>query len=134
MPFEDGLGGEPLEMDILLNDHRAAMLPAATLPRLQGRCDLFVNVKSFQEMEPDVVTNYVTVVRQFFPRWALMLNSRDGIFPDALRGKPGTRECVTVASTVLAFGTACRVESPWLDWRHSDNNQELTVLEFRHVQ
>ena len=93
-----------------------------------------MNVKSFQEMEPDVVANYVTAVRRLGPRWALMLNSRGGIGPDARRSKPGSRERVTVAFTLAAFGAARRVESPWLDWRHSDNDQELTVLELCHAQ
>lgn len=93
-----------------------------------------MNVNSFRELEPDVVANDVTAVPQLCPQWTLMQNSRGGIGPDAHHGKPGTRERVTVAPTVAAFGSAHRVESPWLDWCHSDNDQGLTALELRHAQ
>ena len=133
VPFEYGLGDSKLELDTLLADRRAALLLAAAVPRMRGHCDLFVNVKSFQEMEPDVVANYARAARRLAPRWALLLNARDGVGRDDSRGKPGTLRPVSVASTLAHFGASRRIDSPWLAWRHSDNNQELILLELHEA-
>ncbi len=45
---------------------------------LRGEVDLFVNFISFQEMEPDVVQNYLDHVARLGARWILLRNMREG--------------------------------------------------------
>lgn len=54
----------------VLNSHR--------IEQLSGEIDLFVNFISFQEMEPEVVQNYLQHVRRLRPRWVLLRNLREG--------------------------------------------------------
>ena len=44
---------------------------------LEGDIDLFVNFISFQEMEPDIVINYVKR-SQVYPKYILLRNLREG--------------------------------------------------------
>jgi hypothetical protein len=44
----------------------------------QGEVDLFVNFISFQEMEPDVVANYLHHVDRLQSRWVFLRNMREG--------------------------------------------------------
>ncbi len=59
-------------------------LPAFTvmcswqLEKLRGQVDLFVNFISFQEMEPNVVKNYLGQVGRLKPRWVLLRNMKEG--------------------------------------------------------
>ncbi len=48
------------------------------IKRLKGNIDLFVNFISFQEMEPDIVENYVNQVLNLAPRFVLLRNLREG--------------------------------------------------------
>lgn len=48
------------------------------LEKLRGQVDLFVNFISFQEMEPNVVKNYLDQVGRLKPRWVLLRNMREG--------------------------------------------------------
>ena len=48
------------------------------IENLNGEIDLFVNFISFQEMEPDVVANYLEHVTRLRPRWVLLRNMREG--------------------------------------------------------
>lgn len=48
------------------------------LPKLQGQVDLFVNFISFQEMEPDIVENYLRHVDRLGARHVLLRNLREG--------------------------------------------------------
>lgn len=60
------------------------LLPTASvfcswqIERLQGQVDLFVNFISFQEMEPQVVENYLNNVKRLSARWILLRNMREG--------------------------------------------------------
>jgi len=45
---------------------------------LRGDIDLFVNFISFQEMEPDIVENYINQVLQLRPTFVLLRNLREG--------------------------------------------------------
>ena len=56
----------------------SAVMPNYRLPDLTGEFDVFVNSFSFQEMEPDVVENYVDLVVARGVRWVVSLNSRLG--------------------------------------------------------
>ena len=48
------------------------------LEKLRGQVDLFVNFISFQEMEPEVVENYLVHVRNLNAQWILLRNMREG--------------------------------------------------------
>ena len=53
-------------------------LPAWEIERVKGEIDLFVNFISFQEMEPDIVTNYLSHVKRLGAKWLLLRNMREG--------------------------------------------------------
>jgi putative sugar O-methyltransferase len=48
------------------------------IENLEGHIDLFVNYISFQEMEPDVVKNYLQKVAGLRPKYLLLRNMREG--------------------------------------------------------
>ena len=48
------------------------------IENLVGEIDLFVNYISFQEMEPEVVKNYLKKVTQLKPKYLLLRNMREG--------------------------------------------------------
>ncbi|MFC1701851.1 putative sugar O-methyltransferase [Pseudomonadota bacterium] len=48
------------------------------IEKLEGEIDLFVNFISFQEMEPDVVENYLKHVKRLHPKYILLRNMREG--------------------------------------------------------
>lgn len=48
------------------------------IEKLKGKIDLFINFISFQEMEPDVVENYLSNVFNLNPKYILLRNLREG--------------------------------------------------------
>jgi hypothetical protein len=48
------------------------------IEKLVGVIDLFVNFISFQEMEPEVVRNYLFHVDRLKPKWILLRNLKEG--------------------------------------------------------
>ena len=48
------------------------------IEKLKGKIDLFVNFISFQEMEPNVVRNYLNMVIKLKPSYILLRNLREG--------------------------------------------------------
>lgn len=56
----------------------ASVLNAWQIEQLMGTVDLFVNFISFQEMEPDIVQNYLQQVKRLNPKWILLRNMREG--------------------------------------------------------
>ena len=67
-----------LDIDALRSPNGAAIFCPWQLPKLQGPVDLFVNFISFQEMEPDVVANYLAEVERLEARYVLLRNIREG--------------------------------------------------------
>lgn len=57
---------------------QAAVLPSWCIEKLQGKLDLFVNFISFQEMEPDIVQNYLDNVSRLEADWVFLRNMREG--------------------------------------------------------
>jgi len=55
-----------------------AVLAPWQLPKLHGKIDLFVNFISFQEMEPSVVSNYLSLVAGLAPEYVILRNIREG--------------------------------------------------------
>ncbi|MCI4410826.1 MAG: putative sugar O-methyltransferase [Thiotrichales bacterium] len=54
------------------------VLPSWMIEKLTGKIDLFVNFISFQEMEPDIVQNYLYHVTRLQADWVLLRNMREG--------------------------------------------------------
>jgi hypothetical protein len=74
-----GFNDLPEEQDIPIEQLRpASVLCSWQIEQLQGEVDLFVNFISFQEMEPDVVANYLHHVDRLKARWVLLRNMREG--------------------------------------------------------
>lgn len=65
-------------IDSLRQQFKAIVICPWTLPDLIGKVDLFVNFISFQEMEPDIVKNYLNEVDRLESRFVLLRNLREG--------------------------------------------------------
>ena len=48
------------------------------IEKLYGKIDLFVNFISFQEMEPEIVKNYLDIVSKLNPKYIFLRNLREG--------------------------------------------------------
>lgn len=75
-----------LDIASMQSSYRAATLASWQIPKLRGQIDLFVNFISFQEMEPDVVRNYLSEVDRLGARLVLLRNIREG----KAKAAPGT--------------------------------------------
>ena len=57
---------------------QASVLNSWQIEQLSGNIDLFVNFISFQEMEPEIVQNYLEQVKRLNAKWLLLRNMREG--------------------------------------------------------
>ena len=73
--FSDVQNLEEIRIDDL---NRANVLCSWQIEKLVGKVDLFVNYISFQEMEEDVVANYLNHVSRLEADWVLLRNMREG--------------------------------------------------------
>ena len=73
--LDDTANNEQIEIEQL---KQASVLPSWQIEKLQGKIDLFVNFISFQEMEPDIVQNYLNHVTRLQADWILLRNMREG--------------------------------------------------------
>ena len=71
----DFLGNGPIPVTQL---PRLSVMPNWAIEHVEGAIDVFVNFISFQEMEPDIVRNYLTQVDRLAPKWILLRNMREG--------------------------------------------------------
>ena len=55
-----------------------SFLPNWKIEDIQGDIDFFINFISFQEMEPDIVRNYIFHIQRLKPEWILLRNMREG--------------------------------------------------------
>lgn len=55
-----------------------SVLPSWRIEALRGKVDVFINFISFQEMEPDIVQNYLDHVTRLQADWVLLRNMREG--------------------------------------------------------
>lgn len=57
---------------------KASVMTSWQIEKLTGNADLFVNFISFQEMEPEIVQNYLNHVDRLQTTWILLRNMREG--------------------------------------------------------
>ena len=81
---------------------RSAVVTPWQLPQVTGQVDLFVNFISFQEMEREVIENYVGHIDRLGARWVLLRNSVTGK-PVGAPGELGVREPVKRADYLDMF-------------------------------
>jgi len=102
--FEGGRENAQIHIDDLRREASAAVLCSWQLPQLRGKVDLFVNFISFQEMEPEVVENYLGHVRRLEARHVLLRNLREGKQIARVTGDLGV-ETATLAADYDRFLT-----------------------------
>ncbi len=90
-------GDSVLHIEAMAGMYRGVILCPWQIERLQGTIDLFVNFISFQEMEPDVVENYLVHVDRFRPRYVLLRNLREGKNKATLERQLGVTEPILAA-------------------------------------
>ncbi|MGD9824482.1 putative sugar O-methyltransferase [Desulfobacter sp.] len=94
---------EHIDIDNIPDACRAVVLCPWQLPKLRGKIDLFANFISFQEMEPDVVKNYINLVQSHEPEYILLRNLREGkrkkMTPDEL----GVKEPILLKEMIFWF-------------------------------
>ena len=74
----------------------ATVLCSWQIEKLYGKIDLFVNFISFQEMEPNIVKNYLNIVSKLGPKYILLRNLREG-----KQLMPGEEDAVVKKQTKL---------------------------------
>jgi putative sugar O-methyltransferase len=82
---------------------QSAVIPSWRLEDVEAEFDVFVNSFSFQEMEPEVVDNYIDKVCAMGVTYAVSLNSKLGTDRAAKAGEWGSLEPVTSAHIIDAF-------------------------------
>ncbi|AGI72500.1 hypothetical protein OA238_c24420 [Octadecabacter arcticus 238] len=69
---------DEIDLEDLKGKYSAVVLCPWQLPKLKGKFDLFANFMSFQEMEPDVVANYISIIQPLIARNVLVRNHAIG--------------------------------------------------------
>jgi putative sugar O-methyltransferase len=70
-----------LERGMNIRDYRVICIAPWMLDSLkQLHCDLFINVASFQEMEPWLVENYISHIKRFRSQWVYLSELKEGHF------------------------------------------------------
>ncbi|WP_076410845.1 putative sugar O-methyltransferase [Shewanella sp. UCD-KL12] len=67
-----------LSLTNLSNLYQGAVICPWQLPDVKGELDLFINFISFQEMEPEIVANYLGHVARLNCQYVLLRNLREG--------------------------------------------------------
>ena len=78
LSYEESRNMEVIDIDELKKKYKCVILCPWQLPKLKGKFDLFANFISFQEMEPDVVANYIKYVEKHTENYVLLRNSLSG--------------------------------------------------------
>lgn len=95
LTYEQSRKMKKINLNDIKKKYKAAIFCPWQLPSIVGNIDVFVNFISFQEMEPDVVNNYIQHISDLTPHYVLLRNSRDG--------KRATQARVTNDFTVEEF-------------------------------
>ncbi|MCL1066580.1 putative sugar O-methyltransferase [Shewanella olleyana] len=69
---------DDLSLSHLASQYKGAVMCPWQLPSVTGELDLFINFISFQEMEPDIVENYLKHVSRLKSKYVLLRNLREG--------------------------------------------------------
>jgi hypothetical protein len=67
-----------LSLSNLSSLYKGAVICPWQLPEVTGELDLFINFISFQEMEPDIVKNYLEHVSRLNCKYVLLRNLKEG--------------------------------------------------------
>lgn len=78
LAYEDSRRYDVLDIERIRRNYRCAVICPWQLPKIKGNFDLFVNAISFQEMEPEVVRNYLRIVQKITKKFILLRNSKLG--------------------------------------------------------
>jgi putative sugar O-methyltransferase len=92
-----------IDIDKIPASYRAVVLCPWQLPKLHGKIDLFANFISFQEMEPDVVQNYINLVQNHEPKYILLRNLREGKRKKTSPDKLGVKEPILLDEMIFWF-------------------------------
>lgn len=94
---------DEINLDDLKGKYSAVVLCPWQLPKLKGQFDLFANFMSFQEMEPDVVANYISLIQPLIAKNVLVRNHAIGKKLAKKAGDIGVIEQVTTGFIVEKF-------------------------------
>lgn len=110
-------------------DVRVAVVPSWRIGDVVGPFDVFVNSYSFQEMEPEVVANYIRLVADIGVEWIVSCNSATGKRRAVEAAAGGALEPVTSSFIEAEFSrhgyqTAARYGRPYV----STATAELLIM------
>ncbi|WP_380056215.1 putative sugar O-methyltransferase [Falsihalocynthiibacter sp. SS001] len=94
---------DEINLEDLKGKYSAVVLCPWQLPKLKGQFDLFANFMSFQEMEPAVVANYISLVQPLVAGNVLVRNHKIGKKVAKKVGEVGVLEQVTTGFIVEKF-------------------------------
>lgn len=103
LSYTDSRSMKELDLSQLRKNYRAAVICPWQLPKLRGEFDLFANFMSFQEMEPEIVASYVSILQRLTNKYVLMRNSQKGKPIAETEGKVGVLNAVTTDFIVKKF-------------------------------
>jgi putative sugar O-methyltransferase len=116
LPIDKGLALRLADGDISAIKGKIVVLPAWKMPEFQNvAIDLFWNAASFQEMEPNVVRNYLKLVKRMAPRWINIMAMPGGNYWGEWQpGRGGTKEPVvsSIYFDALTPEYACTFDEP----------------------
>ena len=78
LSYEDSRNLEIIDIEELRKKYKCIVLCPWQIDKLKGEFDLFVNFMSFQEMEPHIVRNYISIVEKHTSQYILLRNSQSG--------------------------------------------------------
>lgn len=120
------------DLDELSKRYKAVVLCPWQLPQVKGQCDLFANFMSFQEMEPAIVANYLSLVQPLTRQAMLLRNTAVGKKIAAKKGDIGVFEQVTSGYIVDQLDQfTLQSKNSFVNGELSDDgkyNSEVTVL------
>ena len=94
LTYTDAREMDVIDLNALKSKYRAVVLCPWQLPKLTGQVDMFANFMSFQEMEPDVVSNYIKLVQPLTSDYVLVRNTAVGKKIAKKQGQVGVIEQV----------------------------------------
>jgi putative sugar O-methyltransferase len=116
LPIDKGIAVSLRGGDLSAVKGKILVLPAWKMPEFQNvAIDLFWNAASFQEMEPEVVRNYLKLVKRMTPHWISIMAMPGGNYWGAWQpGRGGTKEPVvsSIYFDALAPEYGCTSDEP----------------------